>query len=133
MGLAQAAGAKLFCLNWKKPAKQRILAKHWMQKLKFIDSAGIRARFLIRDLLRELLNVSDLTNRKLAEIRFHILVSKADGQKCERCWHWETDVGSNPEHPTICGRCVEAVKQFQGMREHRYPTGALDVLEQAKA
>jgi isoleucyl-tRNA synthetase len=38
-------------------------------------------------------------------------VKKADGQKCERCWHWETDVGSTPEHPTICARCVEAVKQ----------------------
>jgi isoleucyl-tRNA synthetase len=37
--------------------------------------------------------------------------SKADGQKCERCWHWETDIGQNPEYPTICGRCVEAVKQ----------------------
>jgi isoleucyl-tRNA synthetase len=33
-------------------------------------------------------------------------------QKCERCWHWEMDVGSNAKHPTICGRCVEAVKQF---------------------
>jgi isoleucyl-tRNA synthetase len=31
--------------------------------------------------------------------------------KCERCWHWETDVGQNTEHPTLCGRCVEAVKQ----------------------
>jgi isoleucyl-tRNA synthetase len=40
-------------------------------------------------------------------------ISKADGQKCERCWHWETDVGSNPEHPTICGRCVAAVIQFK--------------------
>jgi len=40
-------------------------------------------------------------------------VSKADGQKCERCWHWETDIGQNAEHPTICGRCVEAVKQFK--------------------
>ncbi|MDQ6632996.1 MAG: class I tRNA ligase family protein, partial [Verrucomicrobiota bacterium] len=43
-----------------------------------------------------------------------INISRADGQKCERCWHWETDVGSNPEHPTICARCVEAVKQFKG-------------------
>jgi isoleucyl-tRNA synthetase len=39
------------------------------------------------------------------------LVVHADGQKCERCWHWETDIGQNAEHPTICGRCVEAVKQ----------------------
>jgi isoleucyl-tRNA synthetase len=26
--------------------------------------------------------------------------------KCERCWHYVADVGSNAEHPTICGRCV---------------------------
>jgi isoleucyl-tRNA synthetase len=39
-----------------------------------------------------------------------ISISRADGQKCERCWHWETDIGQNAEHPTICGRCVEAVK-----------------------
>ncbi len=26
--------------------------------------------------------------------------------KCERCWHYVEDVGSNATHPTICGRCV---------------------------
>ena len=40
-------------------------------------------------------------------------VTKADGQKCERCWHWETDIGQNAAHPTICGRCVEAVTAFK--------------------
>ncbi|MBV8470400.1 MAG: isoleucine--tRNA ligase [Burkholderiaceae bacterium] len=25
--------------------------------------------------------------------------------KCERCWHYRDDVGHNPEHPTLCGRC----------------------------
>jgi len=44
---------------------------------------------------------------------FGIKVLKAQGQKCERCWHWEMDIGQNAEHPTICGRCVEAVKQFK--------------------
>ena len=44
---------------------------------------------------------------------FAIKVTKADGQKCDRCWHWETDIGQNSEHPTICARCIEAVKQFQ--------------------
>jgi isoleucyl-tRNA synthetase len=38
-----------------------------------------------------------------------VSVSKASGQKCERCWHWETDVGAVPEHPTLCGRCVKAI------------------------
>ncbi|WON75158.1 isoleucine--tRNA ligase [Nitrosospira sp. Is2] len=26
--------------------------------------------------------------------------------KCERCWHYRADVGVDPSHPTICGRCV---------------------------
>ncbi len=26
--------------------------------------------------------------------------------KCERCWHWRQDVGHDPAHPTICGRCT---------------------------
>ena len=26
--------------------------------------------------------------------------------KCERCWHYQDDVGSHTVHPTICGRCI---------------------------
>ena len=29
--------------------------------------------------------------------------------KCIRCWHHRSDVGINPEHPEICGRCLENV------------------------
>ncbi len=39
-----------------------------------------------------------------------VLVRKADGHKCERCWRWEPDTGAHAEHPTLCGRCIEAVK-----------------------
>jgi isoleucyl-tRNA synthetase len=70
---------------------------------------------LRKDDLRELFNVSQLEINPIeykaqTPNSVHFVIDKADGQKCERCWHWETDVGSNPEHPTICGRCVEAVK-----------------------
>ena len=26
--------------------------------------------------------------------------------KCERCWHYREEVGSDAKHPTLCGRCV---------------------------
>jgi len=26
--------------------------------------------------------------------------------KCERCWHYRDDVGTDPSHPTLCGRCT---------------------------
>ena len=35
----------------------------------------------------------------------------AEGEKCERCWKVLPDVGSNADHPTVCGRCADAVGQ----------------------
>ena len=64
------------------------------------------------DPLRELLNVSQFEIRR-KDNRESVVVTKAAGQKCERCWHWETDIGQNAEHPTICSRCVEAVNQLK--------------------
>jgi len=61
-----------------------------------------------------LLNVSQLEVHVTpgnGEPTLNVAVSKAAGQKCERCWHWEEDVGSAKDHPTLCGRCVEAVAQ----------------------
>ncbi len=39
-----------------------------------------------------------------------VSVRKADGSKCERCWHYSTTVGKDTAHPTICERCVEALQ-----------------------
>jgi isoleucyl-tRNA synthetase len=35
-----------------------------------------------------------------------VRISRAEGQKCERCWHYETDIGQFSDHPSLCGRCV---------------------------
>ncbi|QIE98490.1 isoleucine--tRNA ligase [Pantoea stewartii] len=34
---------------------------------------------------------------------------KAEGEKCPRCWHYTSDVGQNPEHAAVCGRCYTNV------------------------
>jgi len=31
----------------------------------------------------------------------------SDHDKCVRCWHHRIDVGHYPDHPELCGRCVE--------------------------
>jgi len=61
--------------------------------------------------LAELLNVSGLgvEHQATGAEALQIEVSKADGQKCERCWHWETTVGATSVHPTLCARCVTAL------------------------
>ncbi len=35
-----------------------------------------------------------------------VLVNPSAHKKCDRCWHYRADVGSDVEHPHICGRCV---------------------------
>lgn len=39
-----------------------------------------------------------------------VTVKPAGGQKCERCWMYHEDVGKDADHPTICPKCVRAVK-----------------------
>ncbi|MFO7630038.1 MAG: isoleucine--tRNA ligase, partial [Prochlorococcaceae cyanobacterium] len=36
-------------------------------------------------------------------------VARAGGEKCERCWHYETDIGQHASHPSLCGRCVSVL------------------------
>jgi len=42
----------------------------------------------------------------------HLRVKRAPGRKCVRCWNWSLTVGENREHPQICARCVEVVRNL---------------------
>lgn len=44
-------------------------------------------------------------------------INKSEHEKCERCWHRVADIGVDPEHPTICGRCVTNVTGEGEVRE----------------
>ena len=35
-----------------------------------------------------------------------VTITPTAHKKCERCWHWRADVGSDAAHPELCGRCV---------------------------
>lgn len=41
-----------------------------------------------------------------------VLVEKADGEKCDRCWTISETVGNDAEHPALCSRCAEVVKKY---------------------
>ncbi|HRO52033.1 MAG TPA: class I tRNA ligase family protein, partial [Alicycliphilus sp.] len=45
------------------------------------------------------------TTNLVAGDALQISVTASSDQKCERCWHYRADVGSNPAHPTLCARC----------------------------
>ena len=45
----------------------------------------------------------------LAKGPLSVEVARAPGVKCERCWMFQEDVGRSKEHPTVCGKCVDAL------------------------
>jgi len=56
--------------------------------------------------IEEFLILSSLSIAKGAK---KVVIGKTEAAKCERCWRHRDEVGSHAEHPTLCGRCVEAV------------------------
>jgi isoleucyl-tRNA synthetase len=60
----------------------------------------------LQDALHFVLITSRVTLHKTTGAGLDIQVIPSASAKCERCWHYRTDVGSHAEHPTICGRCV---------------------------
>lgn len=47
---------------------------------------------------------------KSEEIECAFTVTKSTAKKCERCWHYEDGVDSDPEYPGLCPRCVQNIK-----------------------
>ena len=67
----------------------------------------------------------ELAQKLEEELKFVLIVSKvlleqgdsleikvevASGEKCSRCWHHLDEVGNNPNHPSLCERCVSNVE-----------------------
>lgn len=68
------------------------------------------------DDLKFILIVSSLSLVSGDETR--ISVSPATAAKCERCWHYRSDVGSNAEHGSLCGRCISNLFGSGEVRKH---------------
>jgi isoleucyl-tRNA synthetase len=44
-------------------------------------------------------------------------VSKAPGEKCERCWNYSTHVGEDRLYPTVCERCSPVLHELEAAAE----------------
>src|SRR5271166_1508717 len=97
------------CANWRCPSSRRPGKKSLSARRSSPELAMAKAH---APSLRELLNVSQLEFQITTESPLGVSVARAAGQKCERCWHWEPEVGSNTAHPTLCARCVKVVEEL---------------------
>ena len=62
----------------------------------FLASFGDDLRFLF------IVSGVELTDGAALSVK----VSHADGDKCERCWNYTTDVGLDERYPGACARCA---------------------------
>ncbi|HVY04481.1 MAG TPA: isoleucine--tRNA ligase [Burkholderiales bacterium] len=67
------------------------------------------------DDLRFVLNTSQA---KVVHGPAAIVVRPSEQKKCERCWHYRADVGADPAHPEICGRCTQNLYGAGEKRTH---------------
>jgi isoleucyl-tRNA synthetase len=73
-------------------------------------SAIIHSIFIVSQVeVKRVSDVPEAINEVYNKTR--IIVEKADGQKCARCWNYKTDVGQNTQHPSLCGPCAGVVKE----------------------
>jgi len=67
------------------------------EKYEILSSLGDDLRFVL--ICSQTQVIRDANDRLLCAPLTHA--------KCERCWHLRPDVGVHPDHPGLCGRCIE--------------------------
>jgi isoleucyl-tRNA synthetase len=88
-------------------ARVEIAADGDLAQLLKTEESNLAALFIVSQVIvtEKLDNASAGENLPGLRIR----VSKAEGEKCSRCWNYATTVGANVEHPEICHRCLQAL------------------------
>jgi len=62
------------------------------------------------DDLKDVFIVSQIELKKGSEI--NITVEKAEGEKCERCWQYTTDIRKEGKFPNVCKRCENTLSSL---------------------
>ena len=82
-----------------------------------VDIYAPAADFEILQGLGDQLKFLMITSRATAHLGADGLTIQAKPsahEKCARCWHYVADVGHDPEHPEICGRCASNLAEAAG-------------------
>ncbi|MBL0142686.1 MAG: isoleucine--tRNA ligase [Betaproteobacteria bacterium] len=129
--LPQQEGEAALLVKWKRLREIRALVQKQLEELRQSGSIGssLQAEVEIaapegdRTLLESLgddLRFVLITSTATVETgeSLAVRVSASTQAKCERCWHYREDTGSDPRHPGICGRCVSNIEGPGEERRH---------------
>lgn len=111
--LFEIRDAALLLLEKERQAKR--IGKALDARVLISGAAGVSGIFDDegRESLRELLNVSQvIVEDQRDAAAATVEVARAEGQKCERCWHWEPNIGADARHPSLCVRCAAVIREL---------------------
>jgi isoleucyl-tRNA synthetase len=111
-------GSSLAKWNAVMPVRDDVLKALDVARQNKLIGKSLEAKVIVTapEFLYPLLEQSDLpgifivSQVELQSGDYRIEIQRADGAKCERCWKYTLDVGNNPEFPTICVACGDAIK-----------------------
>ena len=111
-------GSALAKWNAVMPVRDDVLKALDVARQNKLIGKSLEAKVIVTapEFLYPLLEQSDLpgifivSQVELQSGDYRIEIQRADGAKCERCWKYTLDVGNNPEFPTICVACGDAIK-----------------------
>ena len=107
-------GVVLF--DWDGPARSSVRNVESPEQLRALTASlqrlgtDLRADFIVSQLV-----CAPLAKAPAEAVRsderddLAILVEKAQGEKCERCWIYSTELGTDAAHPTLCPRCAKVL------------------------
>ncbi len=80
--------------------------------LKYLEDfkAQLPSLFIVSQVRIEKAGVSAGLNDTFSQTE--IVIEKARGEKCSRCWNYRLHVGEDKEHPTLCERCSPVVRKI---------------------
>jgi isoleucyl-tRNA synthetase len=70
-----------------------------------VDDVDFAILHSLEDDLR-FVTITSSANIELSSAGLEVLVRASQYKKCGRCWHHTADVGVDPAHPELCGRCL---------------------------
>ncbi len=95
------------------PLEAKVLLVATRQSHEILKSADLPALFIVSQAELELVQTIPMEGMLLSEPGAGFAVRdivRAVGSKCERCWNYRPAVGTFKDHPTLCDRCLEAIR-----------------------
>ena len=116
-----SADAELLRQKWARIREARAVAMKAIEKAREAGEVGsslqaslalqasgetVQALRSLGDDLRFVMITSEVHVREVAQGETEAQAKPLGLPKCGRCWHLRADVGQDPAHPDLCGRCI---------------------------